>query len=157
MKMSTPWNVPNDINLKKLGWAMAAGCTVVLKDAPTTSWCSNFLAEIIATKTDVPAGAVNVLTSEDNAAVGEAIINDPRVDMVGFTGSTGVGKHIGEVRAQPQACSSTRWKSAAILMPNLPMVADAWNFGLLLPGAGLRDHDALLVEERARRLRRCAG
>ena len=53
----TPWNVPNDINLKKLGWAMAAGCTVVLKAAPTTSWCANFLAEVIATKTDVPAGA----------------------------------------------------------------------------------------------------
>ncbi len=126
----TPWNVPNDINLKKLGWAMAAGCTVVLKGAPTTSWCSNFLAEVIATKTDVPAGAVNVLTSADNAAVGEAITRDPRVDMIGFTGSTGVGKRIGEIcggqikRVQLELGG----KSAAMILPDmpaLPMIAGA--------------------------------
>jgi len=126
----TPWNVPNDINLKKLGWAMAAGCTVVMKGAPTTSWCSNFLAEVIATKTDVPAGAVNILTSADNAAVGEAITNDPRIDMVGFTGSTGVGKHIGEVCGKhlKPVQLELGGKSAAILMPdmpNLPLVAGA--------------------------------
>ena len=126
----TPWNVPNDINLKKLGWAMAAGCTVVLKGAPTTSWCSNFLGEVIATKTDVPAGAVNVLTSADNAAVGEAITRDPRVDMVGFTGSTGVGKHIGEIcGAQLKRVQlELGGKSAAMIlpdMPGLPMIAGA--------------------------------
>ena len=126
----TPWNVPNDINLKKLGWAMAAGCAVVMKGAPTTSWCSNFLAEVIATKTDVPAGAINILTSADNAAVGEAITNDPRIDMVGFTGSTGVGKHIGEVCGKhlKPVQLELGGKSAAILMPdmpNLPLVAGA--------------------------------
>lgn len=126
----TPWNVPNDINLKKLGWAMAAGCTVILKAAPTTPWCANFLGEVIANSTDVPAGAVNVLTSADNAAVGEAITNDPRVDMVGFTGSTGVGKHIGEVcggQLKPVQLE-LGGKSASILMPdmpNLPAVAGA--------------------------------
>lgn len=125
----TPWNVPNDINLKKLGWAMAAGCTVVLKAAPSTSWCANFLAEVIATKTDVPAGAVNVLTTSETA-VGEAITNDPRVDLVGFTGSTAVGKRILEVCA-PQvkrALLELGGKSAAIVMPdmpNLPQVAGA--------------------------------
>lgn len=118
----TPWNVPNDINLKKLGWAMAAGCTVVLKGAPTTPWCSNFLAEVIATKTDVPAGAVNVLTSSDNAAVGEQIISDPRVDMVGFTGSTAVGKHIGAVCGEQlkRVQLELGGKSAAIVMPDMP-------------------------------------
>lgn len=126
----TPWNVPNDINLKKLGWAMAAGCAVVMKGAPTTSWCSNLLAEVIATKTDVPAGAINILTSADNAAVGEAITNDPRIDMVGFTGSTGVGKHIGEVCGKhlKPVQLELGGKSAAILMPdmpNLPLVAGA--------------------------------
>jgi aldehyde dehydrogenase (NAD+) len=125
----TPWNVPNDINLKKLGWAMAAGCTVVLKAAPSTSWCANFLGEIIATKTDVPAGAVNILTASNNE-VGEKITNDPRVDIIGFTGSTAVGKRILEVCA-PQvkpALLELGGKSAAIVlpdMPGLPQVAGA--------------------------------
>lgn len=125
----TPWNVPNDINLKKLGWAMAAGCTVVMKAAPTTSWCANFLGEIIATKTDIPAGAVNILSASDNA-VGEKITNDPRVDIIGFTGSTAVGKRILEVCA-PQvkpALLELGGKSAAIVlpdMPGLPQVAGA--------------------------------
>jgi len=117
----TPWNVPNDINLKKLGWAMAAGCTVVLKAAPTTSWCANFLGEVIATKTDVPAGAVNILTTLNND-VGEKITNDRRVDIVGFTGSTAVGKRILEVCA-PQvkpALLELGGKSAAIVMPDMP-------------------------------------
>jgi len=118
----TPWNVPNDINLKKLGWAMAAGCTVVLKAAPTTSWCANFLGEIIATKTDVPAGAVNVITSADNAEVGEKITTDPRVDIVGFTGSTAVGRHIGGVCGEglKRVQLELGGKSAAIIMPDMP-------------------------------------
>ncbi|MEZ7981065.1 MAG: aldehyde dehydrogenase family protein [Myxococcota bacterium] len=122
MAAITPWNVPNDINLKKLGWAMAAGCTVVLKAAPTTSWCANFLGEIIATKTDVPAGAVNILTSGDNAAIGEMLTADPRVDMVGFTGSTGVGKRIGEVCGSQvkRVQLELGGKSAAIVLPDMP-------------------------------------
>lgn len=117
----TPWNVPNDINLKKLGWAMAAGCTVVLKAAPSTSWCANFLGEVIATKTDVPAGAVNILSSSDND-VGEAITNDRRVDIIGFTGSTAVGKRILEVCASQvkPALLELGGKSAAIVMPDMP-------------------------------------
>ncbi|MBJ18427.1 MAG: aldehyde dehydrogenase family protein [bacterium] len=117
----TPWNVPHDINMKKLGWAMAAGCTVVLKAAPSTSWCANFLGEVIATKTDVPAGAVNILSASNNE-VGEKITNDRRVDIVGFTGSTAVGKRILEVCA-PQvkpALLELGGKSAAMVMPDMP-------------------------------------
>ncbi len=120
----TPWNVPHDINLKKLGWAVAAGCTVVLKAAPTTSWCANFLGEVIAKETDIPAGAVNVLTASGND-VGERITNDPRVDLVGFTGSTATGKRILEVCA-PQvkrALLELGGKSAAILLPDTPGLA----------------------------------
>ena len=125
----TPWNVPHDINLKKLGWALAAGCTVVLKPAPSTSWCANFLGEVIANDTDFPAGTVNILSSEGNE-VGELLTNDRRVDMIGFTGSTAVGKRILEVCA-PQvkpAQLELGGKSAAILlpdMPNLPQIAAA--------------------------------
>jgi aldehyde dehydrogenase (NAD+) len=117
----TPWNVPNDINLKKLGWALAAGCTVVLKGAPTTSWCANFLGEVIANDTDIPAGAVNILSASSND-VGELITKDPRVDLIGFTGSTATGQRILEVCA-PQvkrAQLELGGKSAALLLPGTP-------------------------------------
>ncbi|MEZ4292180.1 MAG: aldehyde dehydrogenase family protein [Myxococcota bacterium] len=125
----TPWNVPHDINFKKIGWALAAGCTVVLKPAPTTSWCANFVGEVIAKATDFPAGTINILSSEGND-VGEVLTGDPRVDLIGFTGSTATGKRILEVCA-PQvkpAQLELGGKSAAILlpdMPNLPAVAGA--------------------------------
>ncbi|MFO0688047.1 MAG: aldehyde dehydrogenase family protein [Myxococcota bacterium] len=125
----TPWNVPNDINLKKVGWALAAGCTVVLKAAPSTSWCANFLGEVAATATDLPRGVFNVLTAFNND-VGEVLTGDRRVDLVGFTGSTAVGKRILEVCA-PQvkrAQLELGGKSAAIVlpdMPHLPAVAGA--------------------------------
>lgn len=120
----TPWNVPNDITLKKVGWAMAAGCTVVHKAAPSTSWCANFLAEVMATRTDVPPGVVNILTTQNND-VGEMITNDRRVDMIGFTGSTAVGKRILEVCA-PQvkpAQLELGGKSAAMVLPDQPGLA----------------------------------
>ncbi len=120
----TPWNVPHDINLKKVGWALAAGCTVVLKAAPTTSWCANFLGEVAATATDLPRGVLNVISSEGND-VGEVITNDPRVDLIGFTGSTATGKRILEVCA-PQvkrAQLELGGKSAAIVLPDMPNLA----------------------------------
>ena len=120
----TPWNVPHDINLKKVGWALAAGCTVVLKAAPTTSWCANFLGEIAATATDLPRGVFNVLTAYNND-VGEILTNDRRVDLVGFTGSTATGKRILEVCA-PQVKRTQLelgGKSAAIVLPDMPHLA----------------------------------
>jgi len=120
----TPWNVPNDINLKKVGWALAAGCTVVLKAAPSTSWCANFLGEVAATATDIPRGVLNVLTAQNND-VGEILTNDRRVDLIGFTGSTAVGKRILEVCA-PQvkrAQLELGGKSAAIVLPDTPHLA----------------------------------
>lgn len=120
----TPWNVPNDINLKKIGWAMAAGCTTVLKGAPSTPWCANFLGEVIATQTDIPAGAVNILTSSSND-VGEKITNDPRTDFIGFTGSTRTGKRILEVCSAHVKRTQLELggKSAAIMLPDLPGLA----------------------------------
>jgi aldehyde dehydrogenase (NAD+) len=120
----TPWNVPHDINLKKVGWALAAGCTVVLKAAPTTSWCANFLAEVAATATDLPRGVFNVLSSDGND-VGEVLTHDPRVDLIGFTGSTATGKRILEVCA-PQVKRTQLelgGKSAAIVLPDMPNLA----------------------------------
>jgi aldehyde dehydrogenase (NAD+) len=90
----TPWNFPFMLNVSKLAPALAAGNTVVLKPAPDTPWSATMIGRIIAEETDIPAGVVNIVASGDKAAVGEVLTGDPRVDMISFTGSTGVGKRI---------------------------------------------------------------
>nr|WP_244993831.1 aldehyde dehydrogenase [Actinomadura coerulea] len=89
----TPWNFPHQINLAKLGPALAAGNTVVLKPAPDTPWCAAVLGEVIAEETDIPPGVVNVVTSSDHA-LGAQLTRDPRVDLVSFTGSTATGRDV---------------------------------------------------------------
>jgi len=95
----TPWNVPLQINLAKCIPALAAGCTMVLKAAPDTPWSATMLGRVIKESTDIPAGVFNVITAEDPKTVGEQLVDDPRVDMVSFTGSTAVGKHIAALAA----------------------------------------------------------
>lgn len=90
----TPWNFPLQVNLAKVGPALGAGNTVVLKPAPDTPYNATFIARVIDEYTDIPAGVFNVVTSFDPATVGEILTTDPRVDMVSFTGSTAVGRHI---------------------------------------------------------------
>lgn len=89
----TPWNFPHQINLAKLGPALAAGNTVVLKPAPDTPWCAAALGELIVEHTDFPAGVVNIVTSSDHA-LGALLAKDPRVDMISFTGSTATGRSV---------------------------------------------------------------
>ena len=89
----TPWNFPHQINLAKLGPALAAGCTVVLKAAPDTPWCATALGQLIAEKTEIPPGVVNVITSSDHS-LGAMLSTDPRVDLVSFTGSTVTGRAV---------------------------------------------------------------
>ncbi|MCG2969085.1 aldehyde dehydrogenase family protein, partial [Escherichia coli] len=61
----TPWNFPNQINFAKIGPALAAGCTVVLKPAPDTPLIAAAVARIAAEETDIPAGVLNVVSSSD--------------------------------------------------------------------------------------------
>jgi aldehyde dehydrogenase (NAD+) len=89
----TPWNVPHQINLAKLGPALAAGNTVVLKPAPDTPWCATVLGRLIAEETDIPPGVVNIVPSSDHL-LGAALSTDPRVDQVSFTGSTATGRRV---------------------------------------------------------------
>jgi aldehyde dehydrogenase (NAD+) len=89
----TPWNFPHQINLAKLGPALAAGNTVVLKPAPDTPWCAAILGELIVEHTDLPPGVLNIITSSDHG-VGALLSKDPRVDMVSFTGSTATGRAV---------------------------------------------------------------
>lgn len=89
----TPWNVPHQINLAKLGPALAAGNTVVLKPAPDTPWCATVLGRLVAEQTDIPPGVVNVVASSDHR-IGARLAADPRVDQVSFTGSTATGRRV---------------------------------------------------------------
>ena len=89
----TPWNFPHQINLAKIGPALAAGNTVVLKPAPDTPWCAAVLGDLAAEHTDIPPGVLNIVTSSDHA-VGALLATDPRVDMVSFTGSTATGRAV---------------------------------------------------------------
>ena len=89
----TPWNFPHQINLAKLGPALAAGNTVVLKPAPDTPWVAAVLGELIAQNTDIPPGVVNIVTSTDHA-LGAMLAKDPRVDLISFTGSTATGRSV---------------------------------------------------------------
>ncbi|KWX67444.1 aldehyde dehydrogenase family protein [Mycobacterium sp. NAZ190054] len=90
-----PWNFPFEVSINKLGQALAAGNTVVLKPAPDTPFNATRLGRLIAEKTDIPPGVVNVVTASDHL-VGEELTISPKVDMISFTGSTGVGKRIME-------------------------------------------------------------
>ncbi|NMO02133.1 aldehyde dehydrogenase [Gordonia sp. TBRC 11910] len=89
----TPWNFPHQINFAKIGPALAAGCTVVLKPAPDTPWCAALVGKVIAEETDVPPGVINIVTSTDHA-LGTQLTTDPRVDLVSFTGSTATGRKV---------------------------------------------------------------
>jgi aldehyde dehydrogenase (NAD+) len=91
----TPWNFPVYLNLAKLGPALAAGDTIVLKPAPDTPWSATVLGRLVAEKTEIPPGVVNVVASSDHG-VGEILASDPGVDLVTFTGSTATGRRVME-------------------------------------------------------------
>jgi aldehyde dehydrogenase (NAD+) len=90
-----PWNFPFEVTINKLGQALGTGNTVVLKPAPNTPFNATRLGRLIAEKTDIPAGVVNVVTASDHF-VGEELTLSPKVDLISFTGSTVVGKRIME-------------------------------------------------------------
>ncbi|KAI9374998.1 Aldehyde/histidinol dehydrogenase [Aspergillus egyptiacus] len=88
----TPWNFPAAMITRKIGPALAAGCTVVTKSPGETPFTANALAEL-AHRAGIPKGVVNIVTAMKNTPeVGEAITTHPEVRKVSFTGSTNVGK-----------------------------------------------------------------
>ncbi len=88
-----PWNFPVEIILNKLGPVLAMGNTCVLKPAPDTPWNATRIGRLVAERTDIPPGVVNVVASSDHL-VGEVLTTSPLVDMVAFTGSTATGRRI---------------------------------------------------------------
>jgi succinate-semialdehyde dehydrogenase/glutarate-semialdehyde dehydrogenase len=87
----TPWNFPLAMATRKVGPALAAGCTVVVKPAQLTPLTTLLFAQVMA-EVGLPAGVLNVITSASARRVTEPIMADPRLRKVSFTGSTEVGK-----------------------------------------------------------------
>jgi len=89
----TPWNFPLAMATRKVGPAIAAGCTMVVKPAKLTPLTTLRFAELCI-EAGVPAGVLNVLPSAKAAAISDPIIADPRLRKVSFTGSTEVGRSL---------------------------------------------------------------
>ncbi len=89
----TPWNFPSAMLGRKLGPALAAGCTLVCKPALQTPYSALALA-VLAERAGLPAGVLNIVTGRDAAAIGAEMTSHPKVRKLSFTGSTGVGKKL---------------------------------------------------------------
>lgn len=110
----TPWNFPSAMITRKVGPALAAGCTVVCKPATQTPYSALALCEL-AERAGVPAGVFNVVTGSATAIGGEMTSN-PIVRKLTFTGSTGIGKIL------MQQCATTVKKTAMELGGNAPFI-----------------------------------
>ena len=89
----TPWNFPYAMLTRKLGAALAAGCTVVAKPAEQTPLCALALAELVE-QAGIPAGVVNVIPTDDAVRIGGRLLASPAIRKISFTGSTAVGRLI---------------------------------------------------------------
>jgi len=97
--MITPWNFPLAMGTRKIGPALAAGCTMVVKPARQTPLSMLALVDLLR-DCGVPAGVVNVITTSHTSDVIEPIIRDPRLRKLTFTGSTAVGRSLVEQSAE---------------------------------------------------------
>ena len=97
--MITPWNFPLAMGTRKIGPALAAGCTMVVKPAHETPLSMLALAQLLD-ELGVPKGVLNVVPTAHSGALMEPLIRDPRARKLTFTGSTGVGRKLVEQSAQ---------------------------------------------------------
>ncbi|MDN5757992.1 MAG: aldehyde dehydrogenase [Tomitella sp.] len=120
----TAWNVPIFLAVNKLAPAVMAGCTIVLKPAPDAPLSTNAIADIFA-EAGLPEGVLSVV--HGGAETGEYLVNHPEVDKVTFTGSTAVGRKIGQSAAdQLKRCSlELGGKSAAIVLEDADLASSA--------------------------------
>jgi succinate-semialdehyde dehydrogenase / glutarate-semialdehyde dehydrogenase len=95
----TPWNFPMAMGTRKIGPAVAAGCTMVIKPAQQTPLSMLALAKIME-EAGLPAGVLSVVTSKSSSDVSKPIIGDPRLRKLTFTGSTEVGRKLVEQSAE---------------------------------------------------------
>lgn len=112
----TPWNFPAAMITRKMGPALAAGCTIVAKAPAETPLTSLALAEL-ANRAGIPPGVINIITANTGtAAMGEELCTNPIVKKISFTGSTNVGKLL------MKQCSSTLKKLSFELGGNAPFI-----------------------------------
>jgi aldehyde dehydrogenase (NAD+) len=119
-----PWNGPYGIMLNKVAYALAAGCTVIMKPSPETPLETYLIAEA-AEVAGVPAGVVNLVCGQREAS--DHLVCNPGVDKVSFTGSTIAGKRIASVCGERIARCTLELggKSAAIVRDDFPIAAAA--------------------------------
>ncbi|XBB69722.1 aldehyde dehydrogenase family protein [Nocardioides sp. WV_118_6] len=118
----TPWNYPFYQVLAKVGGALVAGCTVVLKPAELTPLSAYLLVEA-ADRAGLPAGVLNLVPGA-GPVVGEALVTHPDVDVVSFTGSTAVGARITALAAPDvkRVCLELGGKSASIVLDDADLL-----------------------------------
>jgi betaine-aldehyde dehydrogenase len=128
----TPWNFPFWILSQKLPFALAAGCTCVVKPSELTPSTTVMLGELLA-EAGLPAGVVNIVLGYGQP-VGATLASDPRVDMVTFTGSTAVGKGIAAAASGTlkKVALELGGKNPQVIFPDadLESAADAVVFGV---------------------------
>ena len=133
----TPWNAPLYVNVGKVVAALLTGCTVILKPAPDTPSMGAIFGEL-ANEAGIPKGVMNVVFGADPALAGEMLVTDPRVDLISFTGSTGVGRRIMEQGAPTlkRVFLELGGKSARIVLEDDPNFARNVAMGMLVNHAG---------------------
>jgi betaine-aldehyde dehydrogenase len=139
-----PWNVPLFVTMLKLAPAMAAGATVVVKPAPETPLDAFMLAEA-ASAAGVPAGVLNVVPT--GREVGEHLVRHPKIDKVGFTGSTEAGRRIAAICGEQlkRVTLELGGKSAAIVLDDADLPS---TIAGLLPGAIMNNGQACVAQTR---------
>jgi succinate-semialdehyde dehydrogenase / glutarate-semialdehyde dehydrogenase len=95
----TPWNFPMAMGTRKVGPAIAAGCTMVWKPPQLTPLSAFALAQILE-ESGLPGGVLNIVTSSSSSAIAKPVISDPRLRKLSFTGSTEVGRTLIEQSAE---------------------------------------------------------
>ncbi len=115
-----PWNFPINLVIIKLAPALLAGCTVVIKPAPSTPLSIRFVIDA-AMEAGIPAGVINLVTGD--GAVGDYLVRHPQVDKVAFTGSTPVGRRVAAACGEllRPVTLELGGKSTAIVLPDVDL------------------------------------
>lgn len=146
----SPWNWPVQTPVIKFIYALAAGCTSIMKGSDASPLSSILLAEVID-QADLPRGVFNLILGR-GSVVGEALSRHPDIDLVSFTGSTGAGVKVGEAAARTikRVSLELGGKSANIVLKDADLEAAArWNIGRCFFNTGQSCHapSRMLVHE----------
>ena len=146
----TPWNFPLIQITHKIVPALAAGCTVILKPSELAPLNAIALAEIIH-EVGFPPGVFNLVMG-NGLDVGEALVSNPKVDMVSFTGSTRAGKRVGEIASQSikRVALELGGKSSSVVLDDADLtkaIKGTLNSCFLNSGQTCLAHTRLLIPE----------